>query len=50
MLEKFRVFREGLGRAFKGLAAAVIGKSLSKGLNLGFKNLFKRLLGEEVKQ
>lgn len=50
MLEKFRVFREGLGRAFKGLAAAVISKSLSKGLNLGFKNLFKRLLGEEVKQ
>ena len=50
MLEKFRVFREGLGRAFKGLAAAVISKSVSKGLNLGFKNLFKRLLGEEVKQ
>jgi len=49
MLDKFRVFREGLGRAFKGFAAMVIGKSVNKGLNLGFKTLFKRLLGEEVK-
>ena len=50
MLEKFRIFREGLGRAFKGFAAAIIGKSVNKGLKLGFKSLFKRLLGEEVKQ
>jgi len=50
MLEKLRVFREGLGKALKGLAAAVLGKGIHKGLNLGFRNLFKRLLGEEVEQ
>ena len=50
MLTKFKVFREGLGRAFKGLIAKIIGKSVNKGLNLGFKNLFKRLLGEEVQR
>jgi hypothetical protein len=50
ILAKFKVFREGLGRAFKGLIAKIIGKSVNKGLNLGFKNLFKRLLGEEVQR